>query len=327
MTESKIKKYKMVVWLPILVLFIGIGLLSPAVHLTHYEHKDHLKTNASLNAETYSERMKSELSKGVAVTNALEQILISEKGEVNDFDTVAKNLITEYIQSIQLAPDGVVTQCYPPSTARDSGVDVFRDPQSATISEYARDHDKITVQGPFTLSQGGEGIVIRNPVYLAKEDDTPESQEFWGFTVVIIKVPKIFEDSIEALDSFGYDYRLTKESSIDERDSKTVFSSEAELTTPATKSFTLGCSTWTLEVMPHGGWNAGDKTMVVFLTGALIILLFAALTLFTLILAERHNKYKQLATVDVLTGLLNRAGFENAFAKYLSSHEGEPCVE
>lgn len=70
----------MTVWLPALVLLIGIGLLSPAVHISHYEHKGHVETTARLNAETYSERMLGELNKGIAVTTALEQILISERG-------------------------------------------------------------------------------------------------------------------------------------------------------------------------------------------------------------------------------------------------------
>ena len=33
---------------------------------------------------------------------------------------------------------------------------------------------------------------------------------FWGFTIVILRVPDIFSDSIHALSSFGYEYRLSK---------------------------------------------------------------------------------------------------------------------
>lgn len=45
-------------------------------------------------------------------------------GEVNDFDTVAKNLMTEYIQSIRLAPAGVVSQVYPAAEGG-VGTDIF----------------------------------------------------------------------------------------------------------------------------------------------------------------------------------------------------------
>ena len=63
------------------------------------------------------------------------------------------------------------------------------------------------MQGPFDLKQGGQGIAIRNPVYLEGADGSPV---FWGFTIVIIRVPEIFTESIQALTKFGYDYSLTK---------------------------------------------------------------------------------------------------------------------
>ena len=33
---------------------------------------------------------------------------------------------------------------------------------------------------------------------------------FWGMTMVIIKVPDIFQHSADALTNFGYQYRLSK---------------------------------------------------------------------------------------------------------------------
>lgn len=184
----------------------------------------------------------------------------------------------------------------------------------------------MTVQGPVSLSEGGDGIVIYNPVYLSGTGRVSEAEEFWGFIVVVVRVPKIFENSMDALHDFGYEYRLSKQSVVDGSHG-TVFSSGAELVDPAANAFDFGCATWTLEVMPRGGASAGDRTVWVCLTGVLIVFLFATLTLFTLILATRHKKYKQLATIDGLTGLLNRGGYENALKKYLDTHPGEPCVE
>lgn len=327
MTESKIKKYRMTLWLPIFVLIIGLGLLGPAVHIMHFEQKEHKQTSARLNAETYSERILGELNKGIAVTTAFEQILISEKGEVNDFETVAKNLMTEYLQAIELIPDGIVTAVYPSPEARSIGNNVFEADGSAHLAQYAKDYDTLTVLGPYSLPSGGEGLMILNPVYLAKEDSSPQSEEFWGFTSVVIKVPKIFESSLDALNGFGYEYRLSKRSTVGESNPRIVAASAGELQSPVSEDFTVGCCVFTLEVMPRGGWNTGDRTSVIFLVGALIIVLFATLVLFTLILAQRHNKYKKLATVDVLTGLLNRGGFETVFSKYLEAHPEEPCVE
>ena len=46
------------------------------------------------------------------------------------------------------------------------------------------------------MKQGGYGIAVRNPVYL---NDEHGQAYFWGFTIVILRVPDIFSDSIHAL--------------------------------------------------------------------------------------------------------------------------------
>lgn len=325
MRESKIKKLKMAVWLPLLVLLVGIAIVSPLVHVSYATNRERKKTVAQLNAQTYSERMRGELNKGVAVVNALEQILISENGEVNRFDTVAQNLITSYIQCVQLAPKGKVEQIYPLEGNEEGKIDLINDPERGALSRYARDTGKTVVQGPFELKQGGTGIAVRRPVYLPLgRANEPES--FWGFTIAIIKVPEIFDDSVGALTKFGYDYKLVKTSSFD--DSVTnVCCSGKTLDDPQICSFMLGCCEWTLEVAPAAGWNSGNKCALIGSVGLVISVLFAALVLSFLLLMERSHKYKNLAAVDALTGLLNRAGFEAEFRKYLREHPGEPCVQ
>lgn len=324
MKESRIKKYKMIIWVPILVVVLGTCLLTPLVHGAYYEHKQHSREVTLLNAETYSERMLGELNKGLSATNTLEQILISEKGQINDFDTIAKNLMTDYIRCIELAPGGTVRDVYPKS--EQVNLNVFENADSADIANYSRDSGEIAAQGPFTLAQGDDAIVIRNPVYITKEDGTSQSQEFWGFTIVVIKVPKIFENSVEALTGFGYNYRLEVKSKITADNWHGVCCSGVELTDPLSKTFEFGCNEWKLEVMPAASLNS-NNALVVCIVGGVIIIMLAALTMSTLILAQRHNKYKRLAVTDVLTDLLNRGGFENEFDRYHNEHADEPCVE
>ena len=66
-----------------------------------------------LNVVTYGERIKNEITNGIAITDTLKQVLISGNGDIKQFDTIAENLISDSIESVQLAPDGVVTDIYP----------------------------------------------------------------------------------------------------------------------------------------------------------------------------------------------------------------------
>ena len=96
----------------------------------------------------------------------MKQILISEDGEIRQFETIAGNLMSDSIESVQLAPNGVVTDIYPANENEAGKIDLIHDKDRGKISCYARDNHVIITQGPFDLKRGGCGIAVRNPVYL-----------------------------------------------------------------------------------------------------------------------------------------------------------------
>ena len=205
MFKSETKSEKLKWTIPAAVFVLGCIVLLCVLHMTHVSNQQHLRTVTELNAVTYAERMAGELNSGIAITDALEGIIISENGSISNFQRVAENLMTEYIQSVQLAPDGVVTDIYPEAVNEAGKIDLINDETRGKISRYARDNKLTVLQGPFSLKQGGRGIAIRNPVYL---QNSKGHYYFWGFTVVIIRVPDIFANSVQALTGFGYEYCL-----------------------------------------------------------------------------------------------------------------------
>ena len=54
--------------------------------------------------------MKPDIAREIDITNTFEQTVISENGKKSMFSKVVKNRMADYIQSIQIAPDGVVTE-------------------------------------------------------------------------------------------------------------------------------------------------------------------------------------------------------------------------
>ena len=302
---------------PLIVFLLGICLVGLIVYKidSHETEQQHIK--AQLNATTYGERIKNEITNGIAITDALKQILISENGKINQFDTIAENIMSDVIESIQLAPDGIVTDIYPSEGTESGKVDLFQDKDRSKISCYARDNHVIITQGPFDLKQGGCGIAVRNPVYLKDENN---QEYFWGFTIVILRVPDIFSDAISALSDFGYEYRLSKTDAPWSDTYKVVYQSDDQLTHTVSYGFTIGEENWKLEVAPENGW--GNLRLLVIVGGMFtaVVLLLSGLTRVWLVSKENKNKFQILAHTDSLTGIYNRCGFDESAERMISKN-------
>ena len=85
---------------PLIVFLLGMCLVGFIVYKTDTHEKWQRRITAQLNVSTYGERIKNEITNGIAITDALKQVLISENGEINQFDTIAENLISDSIESV-----------------------------------------------------------------------------------------------------------------------------------------------------------------------------------------------------------------------------------
>ena len=325
MIESveKMHRIKKKFILPLIVFLIGIGVLTFIIYNTIVEQQNQSQVKANLNAMTYAEHMKTDIMQGIGVTDTLKQILISENGKVDKFSKIAKNMMTDAIQSIQIAPNGVVTEIYPEKGNEAGKIDLIHDKDRGKISRYSRDNHILTMQGPFQLKQGGYGIAVRNPVYL---ENKKGQEAFWGFTIVIIRVPEIFSESVRALSNFGYEYKLLKTVSPWNLTYEEVYSSGKTLINPISYSFELDGNWWKLEVMPKAGWNNMNQLYLIIGGGILIVFLLTGLTILLLIFDENRQKFKKLAITDALTEIYNRHGFDESVAQYLKRYPNHHCV-
>lgn len=305
------------------VFVLGLLVVWQMVRTVRRSDLEKAVAKAQLNAVTHAEQMIDQLRSGVVITESLEQILISSNGVLNNFEKVAANQMQPCIQSIQLAPDGVVTEVYPEEGNENAKINLFAGDTRTQVCRYGQEHDLVTFQGPFNLNQGGKGIAIRNPVFLEQEDG---SRRFWGFTIAIIRVPDIFESTIDALHGFGYDYRLSVMAQPIQTEFEVVGSSGAALTDAVSYTIELGNCSWKLEVAPVGGWNSGIHTWQVALLGTAIVLLFTGLVAAMLVLNDGRRHFRHMAATDAVTRLLNRNGFDRAVEVYYREHPGESCV-
>ncbi len=317
------KNHNKKLMLPVLIFLVGCLVLTVVLYHSYRSNYKQVRNVTALNAATYAERLQNDMNRGVAITDTLEEIAISGNGKIDNFQKVARDLMADFIQSIQIAPDGVVTAIYPEAGNEAGKIDLVRDESRGEICRYGRDKNIVTMQGPFDLKQGGQGIAIRNPVYLEGADGSPV---FWGFTIVIIRVPEIFTESIQALTKFGYDYSLTKTVSPLSDDTEIVSSSGNIMKNPITFEFEFCGSLFDFEVMPADGWSHGWNVFPQLFLGICVILLLTGLTVVILVIERNRDTLKKMAITDPLTGLLNRKGFDEQLKNVMQGDLHIHCV-
>lgn len=299
---------------PLIVFLVGICLLSVFTYNTNVQIQKDRRTIAKLNVVTYGQRIENDIENGIETTDTLKQVLINGNGQIINFSKIAENLMSYSIQSVQLAPNGVVTEIYPEEGNEAGKIDLLKDSKRGKISNYAKDHNITIIQGPIKLKQGGSGLVVRNPIYLEDENG---QEYFWGFTIVILRVPEIFEDSTNALSKFKYNYRLSREASVLDKKYVEVDANCDKMIRPITYNLTVGKEKWKLEIMPRAGWSNSTTLYLIFFGGLSLVLLLTEIIRVLFLLDERRVELKELAHKDGLTKLYNRYGFDEMAEKMI----------
>lgn len=316
------KKHNLIWLVPVLIFVVCFTGCISILNVQYRRSKNMLETRAELNAVIYADTVYEQINVGIQATVALEQVLLNDGG-ISDFDLLAKNLMQNSFSSMQLAPGGVVTKIYPLEGNEDGFIDLINDEVRRPYAEYAIQHDKVVIQGPLDLKQGGKGIAVRNPVFVTDESG---ERTFWGFTICIIKVPDIFEEWLLSLKEFGYNYTLSCKNFTDETKADVVASSGGDMNSPISREFSIGARTWSLAVEPVEGWKVNSTVWVFFAWGITLTIALTVLSIFIIIVEKERRRFRGQAHTDGLTGLFNRIGFSTAFQKYFLDNPEEQCV-
>lgn len=269
-------------------------------------------------AQIYADELEKDFNTSSSVTETL-AYMIADTGTVpQHFAEVASEMMATrpYVASIQLAPQGRVTDIYPTDAAGLGKVNLFSLPDRLVSLSYSRDTGIAIMQGPFNLTNDYQAIVVRQPIYLT---DTAGNRQFWGFAIAVLKVPDIFEETVADLQETHHAYRISKTSpGLD--DYEVVFASDNLPDEMETQVFSYGGCSWKLEVAPAKGWHMPPPLAITLAVGLLLVFLLTFLTYALVKLQERRQYLHQLANTDVLTGICNRQGFDAAVDAYLEHY-------
>lgn|GEM_PF-2608095 len=160
---------------------------------------------ANLNAREIGDRLERALSASFALAAVVRQ----GGGRIDRFEQLAGEMVRTYggIGALQYAPEGVVRQIVPLAGNEAAlGFSPLKDPKQRFEAQKAVDSRRLVLTGPFSLVQGGYGVVGRYPVFL---DERTGKERFWGLIQVVVRIPELLAvTSLGSLEASGYRYEL-----------------------------------------------------------------------------------------------------------------------
>lgn len=255
-----------------LVFLVTLLLVFGCTFLVNQNQQRREKLKAAYTAESTISRIEVQLNRYLAESDLVkksieEGLTISDK----QFATLSRLMQDEddIIKVHEIAKDGIVSQIYPMEGNEDViGLNMIENPERKKEARLARDSGEYTIAGPFELVQGGNGVLLFDPVY---RTDDKGCKKFWGFSILVMDWQKFIKKmELDQLENAGYHYQIWKKGTDDE---KIVIAQCDNL--QKTDTLEVACTvpndTWYFEIVPENGW----VTMTQKLWGLLISVLTA----------------------------------------------------
>ena len=201
------------------------------------------------------------------------------------------------VRALQLVRRGVVSHLYPiEGNEAVLGHNLLSDPRPSvprTIRK-ALASDRVTLNGPLELKQGGSGLVARLPI--RHGDDT------WGLAAIVLDIDQLFNEAGVHLRDAGM--------TISVRDAaQDVFFGDGSVFTasPVVQRVPLVDGYWEVAAAPIAGWSdtVADQVLAFRIAGGIILLL-----LLSLFLVSTRNKYVLSRLVERRTRELQTLNME-----------------
>ena len=152
-----------------LVFLVTLLLVFCCTFLVNQNQQKREKLKAAYTAESTISRIEVQLNRYLAESDLVkksieEGLMISDK----QFATLSRLMQDKdnIIKVHEIAKDGIISQIYPMEGNEDViGLNMIENPERKREARLARDSGEYTIAGPFELVQGGNGVLLFDPVY------------------------------------------------------------------------------------------------------------------------------------------------------------------
>lgn len=272
------------------------------------------------------------LQKLVAVSDSI-QTELNESLQYADFfdviiskDTeISKNTIYDYaklilqqnknIDSIQLAPKGIVSMIYPlKGNEAAIGHDLLKDTERKEYVEKAIEKRASVTQGPVKAKQGGYLVFNRKAIFVTENG----KEQFWGLSIIAMNFDKLMEKYQKNLKNEKYLFALRANKGDKEQEilwgDYEIFNENAVV-----KTILLPDNEWEMAIYPKNGWSSNSKSLRNLNNFFYAVALLAFLLIY--LCANFYQDKIEETKKEVLTGTLNKSALKAFVRKKLSQKD------
>lgn len=205
------------------------------------------------------------------------------------------------IINVSFLPDGIVKYVHPVAGNEQAiGDNIFEMPNRKEEAKVALELREPILCGPYELTQGGTGLIMRKAIFMLNEQG---DEEFWGMVSVVMDATEVLRNlDLKEIESAGYAYELS--TNLDGSERKIIERSE---------NFLQNRAMYTVISLPNGTWQLGLAKNINISQIATVFLVFLFGLLLSLArykdLRKKEHEFETIKNemvIDSLTGLYNR---------------------
>ena len=242
-------------FVPFIVFALALLFFSLFVFNLNLVELQEQRTKLTHIAADYSYDLKSNLDRALSSSFTIAALLRQGNGDIKNFQSVAQEIFSLHpgVVELAIAPYGIIEKVAPlEGNEKAIGLNLFEAKNQSTESFLAKETGLLTLAGPLTLAQGGEGLVGRLPMYEDKEN----KDSFLGFTLTIVNLPMMFESlKWHQLRDEGLSYEIWRTHPDSEEKQIILKSDTSVLENPIHYSFDVPNAKWTMSIAPTKGWG------------------------------------------------------------------------
>lgn len=229
--------------------------------------------------------LRAEIERMVSADIQIVRALVAYVGTDPDIDADRFEEIAPYllegssgaVRNIALARDLIISHTYPAAGNEAAlGLDYRTNPAQWPMIRQAVLGNEITMSGPLTLVQGGQGVIARFPIFLPGV--RPDEDRLWGLASLVIDMPRfISQMGVEDL-AANYAIAIYGETAGNPAVEPFYVTAPPPGDEPLTFPVAVPGTDWRIVVTPAAGWpRFADAAPLIGVMAALFLLAFAYL--------------------------------------------------